>query len=95
MNSSTDGTVNGTSNFTVHGFHPNWWDLQASADEKGFYFAICSENHIQSDDSSASEHMVDFIIFQFHRKTYRSARFKQKIIFIPANTKQCTVHDVW
>ena len=58
---------------------------------KVFILAIFSESHIQSDDSSASELMIDFIIFQYQRKIYRSARFKESIIFIPTNysTMRC------
>ena len=59
---------------------------------KVFILAIFYVSHIiQSDDSSASEHMIDFIIFQYQRKIYRSARFKESIIFIPTNyrTMRC------
>ena len=54
---------------------------------KVFILAIFSESHIQSDDPSATEHMIDFIIFQYQRKIYRSALFKESIIFIPTNYK--------
>ena len=59
---------------------------------KVFIFEICSENHIQSDESPASENMIDFSSFSFTAKCAVLLISSKTLLLSPQITKQCTTY---